>query len=968
MVTKIKNFLKKIRLKRTTVVLLVFVLMSAILIQKLFQLQIAQGEDYASQFNNMTIKTRTLKSTRGTIYDRNGNILAGNKLSYALTIEDNGTYESTRIRNLTLNGTIYRVLKIMEQFGDEPSRDFHVIVDDQGDYAFDVSEGVTLDRFRADIFGHALIDDLKENEAKATAAEIMEYMTGDKRFAVVLEGEDAYTDEELEKYGISDELTKQEILDIVIVRYGLSNNSFQKYVPVTIATDISEEAVASILENQDELQGIDITEDSLRYYEDAIYFSSILGYTGKASTEELEELQKENKDYSLSSIVGKTGIEKYMETELQGKDGEETVYVDTVGKVLDIDEDTRKNPKVGNDVYLTIDKNLQIACYKILEQRIAGILLNNITQAKTFDRQSVIEGSLDASHIQVPIYDVYNALVGNNIIDITHFYADDASETEKSLYNRFLQKQSQVFDRIKNELTTDSPAAYKELTDEMQDYVSYVVDDLLTAKLGILSSDAIDTSDATYIAWNKDQSISLQEYLTYAASQNWVDLSELSTEGDYLDSREIYAALGDHISEYLETDTAFSRLLYKYMLLEDTISGAELCTVLYDQGVLSKDDGMYDGLVTGAISAYDFMITKISNLEITPGQLALEPCSGSVVITDPNSGQVLACASYPGYDNNRLANTMDVSYYNKLLSDQAQPFFNKATQQRTAPGSTFKLVSAIAGMEEGIIDDNTYINCGGKFDLVTPTIHCWNRAGHGNLEIKSAIEQSCNVFFTTLGFQAGKNADDEFSEAQSLQVLSKYASLLDLDKKTGIEIDEASPHVSDEMAVPSYIGQGTHLYTTSELARYAGTLANGGTSYKLTLIASTADAKGNALEENKAKVESKLDVPKNVWNDVHEGMRRVIGTHREFDGLGMTVAGKTGTAQQSGVPDHGLFIGYAPYDDPEIATAVRIPNGYSSGNACLVANDVFKYAFDLENKDKVITGVASAESSNTSND
>lgn len=964
MVTKIKNFLKKIRLKRTTVVLLVFVLMSAILIQKLFQLQIAEGENYASQFNNMTLKTRTLKSTRGTIYDRNGNILAGNKLSYALTIEDNGTYDSTRIRNLSLNGTIYRVLKIMEQFNDEPSRDFHVIVDDWGNYAFDISEGVTLNRFRADIYGHALIDDLKEDEAKATAEEMMEYLTGSERFSVVLEGENAYTDEELETYGMPQKLTKQEILDIVIVRYGLSNNSFQKYVPVTIATDISEEAVASIMENQDELQGIDITEDSLRYYEDAIYFANILGYTGKASTEELEELQKENKEYSLSSIVGKTGIEKYMETELQGQNGEETVYVDTLGKVLEIDEDTRKNPKVGNDVYLTIDKNLQIACYKILEQRIAGILLNNITQAKTFDRKSVS----DASHIQVPIYDIYNALVGNNIIDITHFYAEDASETEKSLYTRFQQKQSQVFDRIKSELTTDSPVSYKELTDEMQDYVSYVVDDLLTTKLGILSSDAIDSSDPTYIAWNEDQSISLQEYLTYAASQNWVDLSQLSTEGDYLDSREIYAALGDYITEYLGTDTAFSRLLYKYMLLEDTISGAELCTVLYDQGVLSKDDGMYDNLITGKTSAYDFMITKISNLEITPGQLALEPCSGSVVITDPNSGQVLACASYPGYDNNRLANTMDVSYYNKLLSDQAQPFFNKATQQRTAPGSTLKLVSAIAGMGEKLIDDDTYINCNGKFDLVSPSINCWNRAGHGNLEIKSAIEQSCNVFFTMLGFQAGKNADDEFSEAQSLQVFSKYASLLDLDKKTGIEIDEASPHVSDEMAVPSYIGQGTHLYTTSELARYAGTLANGGTSYKLTLIASTADTQGNILEENKAKVESKLNVADNVWNDVHEGMQRVVATHREFDGLGMTVAGKTGTAQQTDVPDHGLFIGYAPYDDPEIAIAVRIPNGYSSGNACLVANDVFKYAFDLEGKDKVITGVASAESSNTSND
>src|SRR5699024_2772212 len=138
---------------------------------------------------------------------------------------------------------------------------------------------------------------------------------------------------------------------------------------------------------------------------------------------------------------------------------------------------------------------------------------------------------------------------------------------------------------------------------------------------------------------------------------------------------------------YLETDTDFSKLLYKYMLQEDKISGTELCTVLYEQGVLSKDDGMYESLVSGATSSYDFMITKISNLEITPGQLALDPCSASCVVTDVNTGEVLACVTYPGYDNNRLANQMDQEYYAKLNTDLTSPLFNKATQQRTAPGS-----------------------------------------------------------------------------------------------------------------------------------------------------------------------------------------------------------------------------------------------------------------------------------------
>ena len=126
------------------------------------------------------------------------------------------------------------------------------------------------------------------------------------------------------------------------------------------------------------------------------------------------------------------------------------------------------------------------------------------------------------------------------------------------------------------------------------------------------------------------------------------------------------------------------------------------------------------------MTAYDFMINKIYNLEIEPAQLALEPCSASAVITDVKTGDVLACVSYPGYDNNRLVNNMDTDYYAKLSTDKSTPFFNKATQQTAAPGSTFKILSTIAGMSEGVIDDGTYINCTGSFDLVTPPINCWN--------------------------------------------------------------------------------------------------------------------------------------------------------------------------------------------------------------------------------------------------
>ena len=963
--TKIKRIFKKISLKRTTVLILVFVIMSVVLVRRLFDLQIIQGEDYISKFQARTTKERVLKSTRGNILDRNGDILASNVLSYSLTLEDNGTYTSTREKNLTLNGVAYQVLQILHSNGDDITHSFHIVVDKNGEYAFDVAEGFTLNRFRADIYGQALIDDLKDEQKTATADQMMEFLTGSEKFSIVLSGDRAYTEDELTSHGLPLTLTKQEMLDIATIRYELNTNSFKKYMQVTIATNVSEKSVAAIMENKTGLQGIDVVEDSIRQYIDDESMAPILGYTGKASSEELTELRKQNPDYSNDAIVGKAGIEQYMELTLQGTDGKETVSVDNLGKVLKIDEDTKVEPVAGDDVQLTIDTDWQSAIYQILKQRVAGVLLTKIDAAKTFDYTYVT----DASQIRIPIYDVYNALISNSVIDITKFSNEDASDIEKNLYAKFQQKQQRVFDTISTKLNGSNPPAYKDEDEETQEYLSYICNDLLRDTLGIISKDAIDTSDATYKAWTTDETISLKDYLTYATSQGWIDISSFSPEGEYLDSEEIYQALTEYIIDYLSTDTGFSKLLYKYMLQEDTISGQEICLVLYEQGVLDKNDDDYENLASGAMGAYDFMINKIYTLEIEPAQLALMPCSASAVVVDVKTGDVVALVSYPGYDNNRLTNDMDTDYYAKLALDQSSPFFNKATQQTTAPGSTLKLLSTIAGMEEGIIDEGTYIECTGTFDYVDPPINCWYKNGHGSLDIRTAIEQSCNYFFNMIGFQLGKVGDNEFSEVQSLNKLQEYASLIGLDRKTGIELSEATPKVSDAKAVPSYMGQGNNLFTTSELARYATVMATSGNVFKLTLLDKVMEPKGDVIQEYEPEIEDVVNISSNIWDVIHDGMRRVIQTHSQFDGLGVEVAGKTGTAELDlRHPNHGLFIGYAPASDPEYAVAIRIANGYSSGNACLIANDIFKYMYNLADKDSILTGIASTDTSDTSND
>lgn len=956
MVKKLKDFCRKIHISRTTVLAIFFVLLSGILIQRLYHLQIIEGEEYRENFSIRTTKERTLKSTRGNICDRNGNLLAYNELSYSLSLEDSGTYDTNRQKALSLNSEAYKIIKILERNGDTLSPDFHIYIDETGNYAYNVS-GVSLQRFKADVYGEAYIDHLEPAQAEATADEMMSYLISEEKFAII-RNNNPYTEEELTKYGLPGDLTKNELLQIVTIRYALSLTSYQKYLGATIATDLSMESVAAITENKSELEGVQIVEDTKRVYADSIYFSSIIGYTGKASSEELAELQEQKDGYTTTSIIGKAGIEKVMETTLQGSDGSETVYVDNLGKVLKIDDSSRIEPLAGNDVYLTIDKELQIATYKVLEQRLAGILVSVIINTKTFDKTAVS----DSSEIMIPIYDVYNAMINNSIINTDHFTAEDASENEKALQTAYEQKLQEIFNAISQELVGDTPTAYKELSKEMQEYMSFIVNDVLMTSTGILDKSAIDTGDSVYIAWTKEETISLKEFLTYAASQNWINISMISDEQTYLDSYQVYNALAEYITDYLKDSSAFTKLLYKYMLQEDRISGNQICHVLYDQGILDKEDGDYNQFVSGQMDSYDLMISKISKLEITPAQIALEPCSGSAVVTNPNTGEVLACVTYPGYDNNRLANDMDVSYYRKIYNDLSRPLYNKATQQTTAPGSTFKLVTTAAGLSEGVITSDTDINCTGVFDLTETPLSCWNTDGHGHLTVENGIKESCNVFFCNVAYKLGIDEEGNFRDSLALQKLQSYAELFDLDKPSGIEISEVSPQVSDSFGIQTSIGQGTSLYTTTQLARYVSTLANRGTSYNISLLDRITDPSGNVIEDYTPDVQSQLSLSNNIWDSIQNGMRRVITNKPEFSNLGVSVSGKTGTAQESKTnPDHALFIAYAPSEAPEISLAVRIANGYSSTNATLVGRDIITYYFDLKDESEILTGKASLD-------
>lgn len=990
--SKLKNRISSFVNNRTSMLILLFCVTSFILVQRVFFLQIVQGQEFLDNYKIQIQKTKEVEGTRGNIYDRNGKILATNKLAYAVTIEDNGEYDSRKEKNAELNKVITTVINMVESNGDTAINNFGIILDPDGKYAFTSKSNTQQLRFIADVFGQASVKKLTEEQKNMNPDDIIEYLCTDPMYG----------------YGIdAKKMTKQEILKLINIRYAISLNSYQKYIATTIANEVSDKTVADVMENLSDLQGVDVKEESVRKYTDSKCFANIIGYTGQISLDEYNNLTKaEKKRYDKNDTVGKAGLEKEMDSLLKGEKGEEKIYVNNVGKVIETVQG--KQAEAGNDLYLSIDADLQVAAYNILEQELAGILMSKISNTLSFDRTSVSDGS----DVVIPVGDVYNAFISNDLIDISHFSDEFAKQTEKKVYDNFQKRKEKILKKLEKNLKDPKHKPYRDMSKEWQAYLTFVVTDMLTSQSKLIVSGSIDPDDETYIAWKQDESINANKYLNYCISKNWIDTSKLNTGDEkdqkYTDSSEVYEKMIQYIMSNLENNSNFDKLIYKYMIKSGKLTGRQVCMILYEQEILEYSEDQYNRLDSGSLKAYDFVRGKIEDLRITPGQLGLEPCTGSMVMTDVKTGKVLACVSYPGYDNNKIANSMDSSYYNQLVTDQSRPFYNNATQEKTAPGSTYKPLTTIAGLTEGVVSTSDFLACNGIYERVEPNPKCWAYPdSHGNLNAEEAIEHSCNCYFYEVGYRLSlttkndedengndgivakeeKESDDEendtpkkkekrfYSSTVGTDKLKKYAELFGLNETSGIEVPEAEPEISDKMSIPSAIGQGTNNYTTSQLARYITAVANKGTVFKLSILDKTATPEGETIEEFKPVVRNTLnEVADSTWNAVHTGMRNVVLSEQssiftEINRSDLKLSGKTGTAQQSKThPDHGLFVGFAPSESPEIAFAIRIANGYSSHNAAEVGRDVIKYYYELAPEKKIITGKANIIQSSSGGD
>lgn len=902
-----KERLSELMKNRLFVLLVIVAAIFAVLVCRLFYMQIVNGEEASAGITSSVTREVSMPAARGNIYDRYGRPLAVNEAAFSIEIDDSiavdyedkneqvvKLYEKMKENGYTVTDNLPISRDTEPKFtisGDEleewktdigldkkqmrydAARTLEYLYDSYGlDETVDenkkreiVSLGINISDKNIMIMnlimtiesnGGEIVDELPISEDRPYTF-IIENEKEIQRWKkdVSMEGEELdYTAEEsmeylIDLFGIPQNMSPAMQRKLAAVRYSLYLQRFKKYQPVTVAREINDKIIAEVKENLDIFPGVSVETESMRKYEEGDKFSNILGYIRQISDEELKEYEQYG--YDSGDIVGKTGIEKVMELELNGKDGKMLVEVDNMGRKISTLE--TEAPVSGNDVFLTIDKDLQIAAYNYLEDALAEAIITRLT-----------------------------------------------SELEK-----------------------DVPVTLKQLFTSMIESGSISVSSIMKAEEGYQL-----TLKNLILSYNKD-----------------IDISDS------------------------EQKTAAKQALTK--AVEDgTLSYTTMIFVMLEQGIITADDNYRSRIVSGELSPLEVIVDKLRTGDLTPAETNLNPCSGSVVVSDVNSGKTLALVTYPSYDNNELVNTFNNEYYNKLLEDPSTPLVNRPLMQKKAPGSTLKMVTAVAALETGIITPEQTIKDEGLFTKAgTPYARCMiyslNGSTHGYVNVSHALEVSCNYFFYDVSYMLGGETDDPTS-LKGITILDEYYDAFGLNSPTGMEIGEnppsmASPSYKEEImkwqnpeATPSQtrwtsgdtiraaIGQSVNSFSAASMNKYIATLANGGTRYKMHLIDKVKSSDGSITQQTEEVVENIMEIDQANLDAVYEGMRLVTqgskGTLRNvFKDFPIDVAAKSGTAEENkNNSSHSWFVGFAPYDNPQIAVTVMIPFGDVSGSPAAV--------------------------------
>ena len=343
----------------------------------------------------------------------------------------------------------------------------------------------------------------------------------------------------------------------------------------------------------------------------------------------------------------------------------------------------------------------------------------------------------------------------------------------------------------------------------------------------------------------------------------------------------------------------------------------------------------------------------------------LRGVAGAAVAMDPGSGRILALASSPSFDQNFFASGMSHEQWDSLISNPFRPMENKAIQGEYPPGSTYKIITALAGLEEGVIDEDTEVFCPGYYRFGNRTFRCWKRGGHGRVKILKAITESCDVYFYQVGEKLGVDR------------LAWYAKACGLGFPTGINLDKEANGLIPTAAwkkrrtgVPWQkgetlsiaIGQGFNLATPIQMVGLTAAIANGGTRYRPMILEAIKSPDGRIIHQSQPEVIGKVPISERTLELVRTGLWAVVnsdhGTARGSRLADIEISGKTGTSQVIGrkkddtrseedrpahLRAHAWFVAYAPSQNPVIAVAVLVEHGeHGSSAAAPVARELIK--------------------------
>lgn len=341
----------------------------------------------------------------------------------------------------------------------------------------------------------------------------------------------------------------------------------------------------------------------------------------------------------------------------------------------------------------------------------------------------------------------------------------------------------------------------------------------------------------------------------------------------------------------------------------------------------------------------DLQVLAQNQLKTVCDKVNAASSAGAVVVEDVNNGDILAAASYPTYDLNDYYDK-----YDELISNPRNPLWSRFAMGTYAPGSTFKPVVASASLEEGTITPSTVFNCGGIMEYRGQPFKCLKKIAHGGETVKTALRDSCNIFFYNCAMRLGISKIDE------------YASAFGLGEKTGVEIAEsagilASPENRENNGgiwnagdtLQTAIGQSDNLFTPLQLVNYCSTIANGGTRYELHFVKSIISSATGSVTDNSKNVAETVGLSKTTLNTVHQGMRLVAtsgGPYLIFGNMKTKVACKTGTSEVTvnGVKrNNGFLITYAPYEHPEIAVSSVVELAGSGSETAEMTADIINY-------------------------